>query len=101
MTSAEHADEEGSISVQSAVLRQVLIMADEDEIAPAKRCHLDVHLVSTERWQMFDFHTNEALPPYDGRERVQESTWRFEGIVAPPTHQHAIPDANWKIAGIV
>ena len=41
-------------------------------------------LVSHEKWQLMDYHTNKTVEPYDGRVRVQESTWRFEGVIAPP-----------------
>ena len=77
--------EEGSIDVQTAVLREVHVLEDQTGLPEgARRCHLDVHLVSHETWRIFDYHTNEAIEPYDGRVRVQESTWRFEGVVAEP-----------------
>lgn len=79
-------DDEDAIAVHRAVLREVLILEDEDESVPngtTRRCHLDVLFVSHEKWQMWDYHTNEALAPFDGSVRVQETTWRFEGVVAP------------------
>ena len=72
-----------AITVEKAVLRQVLIMSDDSE-SSVRRCHLDVHIVSHEKWQLMDYHTNKTVEPYDGRVRVQESTWRFEGVIAPP-----------------
>ena len=78
-------DLDDSIEVQSAVLRQVLILKDESDLPEGfRRCHLDVRITSRETWRMFDYNENEALEPFDGRARLQESTWRFEGVLASP-----------------
>jgi len=81
-------ENDGAIAVHSAVLRQVLILQDDEQdpsIQPraGRRCHLDVAFVSHETWTLMDYHSNETVEPYDGRMRVQESTWRFEGVVVP------------------
>ena len=93
------------------------ILGEEDPLAAAKRgvieelgallqappdhpgvpCHLDVKFVARESFRIFDFHTNEDLPYYDGTERRQESTWRFEGTVGLDSEV----DSTWKLYAIV
>jgi hypothetical protein len=46
-----------------------------------RRCHLDVQFLSHESWKIIDYRLNEAIEPFDGRRREQQSTWRFEGVV--------------------
>ena len=88
-------DIDGSITVHSAVLRQILHL-NEEPAPGAVKCHLDVHITSHESWRMFDYHSNEALEPFDGRVRVQESTWRFEGVVLDPEFD---PDSEAGVDG--
>lgn len=119
-------DNEESIVVHRAVLRQVLILegpegadgsvqasSDRPAAPAAQQCHLDVFIVSHEKWQMMDYHSNDTLEPYDGRVRVQQSTWRFEGLVVPPAStegdvEQEVPQANantdsvgWTVHAIV
>jgi len=82
------AEDEDAIVVQSAVLREVHVLADQEAVGPSgRRCHLDVLIRSHEKWSLFDYHQQEAIPPYDGRVRTQETTWRFEGVVSGPEEE--------------
>lgn len=73
-------DSGSDIEVQSVQLRRAQVLSE----GPRGSCHLDVHFVVNERFTIWDYHTNEAIPPFDGSVRTQRSTWRFEGVVAPP-----------------
>ena len=50
-----------------------------------------------ESYRIFDFHSNECVPPFDGRERAQESTWRFEGRVGNAPGD----EAGWRLVAFV
>ena len=85
-----------AIDVQSSVLRRVQLLHEDDGNVPAgAACHIDVHFTAEESFQIFDFHTNESIAPFDGRPRVQQSTWRFEGVVTPEQTE------NFKLYSIV
>ena len=74
-------DLEDSIEVQSAILRQVFILQDQEGVPEgARRCHLDVRITSRETWKLFDYNENVALEPFDGRARLQESSGSMEGV---------------------
>ena len=79
--------EEGSVQVQSSVLRSASVLEPGDDV-PVGTCHLDVVVTADESFQIFNYHTNEPMPPFDGQTRSQTSTWRFEGVVTP----------NWEVA---
>ena len=60
-----------------------------NDFVPAMFCFLGFSLRRS--WRIFDFREGTTLPPFDGQERTQKSTWRFEGHVRPPP---ALPDAE-------
>ena len=90
--------EEGDIVVQSAVLRKARVLKPPETIFLNGCCELDVHFTADESFQIFNYHTNEAMPPFDGGTRSQESTWRFKGVVSP-TEGAAMTD--WQLLAIV
>ena len=96
-------EDEDAIEVKSARLRQVLFMEDpESEALDRQRCHLDVHIVSSERWRLMDYHSNQAMEPFDGRVNEQESTWRFEGVVgAASADGEDLEGSGWTVHAIV
>ena len=53
-------------------------LIDQDEQWPAGSCHLDVRFVSLQRHTLVDVTPGAAFAL---EERLQESTWRFEGVV--------------------
>lgn len=79
---------EGAIRVQSAVLHRVNTVDEGAAAAAAAQraplCHLDVKFEVQETFSIMDFHENAPVEPFDGRPRLQQSIWRFEGRVPPP-----------------
>ena len=94
--------EEGSIQVQSSVLRSASVLEPGDDV-PVGTCHLDVVVTADESFQIFNYHTNEPMPPFDGQTRSQTSTWRFEGVVTPnwEVAEAAAEQPDWKLHAIV
>ena len=68
--------------------RAQLIEADEHR--PQGSCHLDVRFVSVQRHTLVD-----VLPgaTFDLDERLQESTWRFEGVVSDAIDN----EVSWRV----
>lgn len=91
----EEADD--AISVRHAVLHRAFLLQPESGPDEPKRCHLDVRFSVSERFRILDMRTNEPVPPFDGRERVQESTWRFEGPVTAAEDE----SDGWRVHSIV
>ena len=91
------------ITVRSALLSRVrLLETPADQQPGGVPCHLDVRFVVQETYRIFDFHSNELVPPFDGSPRVQESNWRFEGSVSDPeADQASEQEVGWKLYGIV
>ena len=87
-------DKEESIVVMSCALARAQLLAGDGVVAGT--CHLDVRITARESFVIFDYHTNEAVEPFDGRERIQESIWRFEGVVSPE-----VEDPAWRLYAIV
>ena len=94
--------DEGSFRVQSSVLRSASMLEPDDD-TPAGTCHLDVVVTADESFRIFNYHTNEPMPPFDGQTRSQTSTWRFEGVVTPnwEVEEAAEAQADWKLHAIV
>jgi len=101
--------DEGDIVVRSNVLRKVVVLQPGDSVpqgdgtevhVPRGSCQLDVHFSADESFRIFNYHTNELMPPFDGGTRAQESTWRFEGVVVPPDGE-AGEMTDWRLHAIV
>lgn len=106
-------DEEGAITVKRAVLHQINIVdierteaaslrlphrtASDDDFAPVL-CHLDVRFEAEESFRIMECQGNNAVEPFDGRVRNQQSIWRFEGSVAPEDDEH---DQGWRVFALV
>lgn len=105
------AEDDTAIDVRVAVLKAVLVEAppESSEAAdgppPGIRCNLDVRYEVVERFQIWDFHENAAIAPADGSERIQHSTWRFEGVVAPDDgdagSEREGGESNWRLVAII
>ena len=65
-------------------------LIEPDEHRPQGSCHLDVRFVSVQRHTLID-----VLPgaSFDLDERLQESTWRFEGVVSEGSDD----EASWRV----
>ena len=104
--------EEGSVSVDRAMLHRAQILESEPRPHVPLKVHLDVRYDATERFRIFDFHEKSPIAPFDGRPRQQVSTWRFEGTVTPPpptggeagdghdSAEFAEPE-DWRVVGPV
>ena len=68
-----------AIDVLSCRLRKAEVLVP-DEHTPAGTVHLHVDYEVEERLTIVDCHRDEPIAPFDGRARVQRSTWVYEGI---------------------
>jgi hypothetical protein len=90
-----HDEDESIVVTHATLVRAQLLTPPSDDLWLPRQCHLDVAFTSEETWRIYDYREGMALPPFDGRSRTQQSTWRFEGSVRPPP---PLPDAEVDIA---
>jgi len=88
--------EEADFKLLSCRLHKAQVLMPSDDV-PRGSCELSVHFLSEETFKIFDFHTNELVPPFDGRARQQESTWVFSGVVSADDEQ----TRPWQVERIV
>ena len=85
-----------AIEIQSATLNQVLLLDDPTfQTGDARKVHLDVRYVSTERWMMHDYNENAPIKPFDGTPFEQTTTLRWEGEVVPPGSD--VEPRGWRL----
>ena len=92
-------DRTDDFAVESAVLTRVSVMEDAGAdatgtstsldsphvpCARTRTVHLHVKFSATETYKIEDCFSNQAMPPFDGSPRHQESTWVFEGDLRAP-----------------
>lgn len=100
------ADLDGAIAVRRAVLcgAEVFKPAPDDAPDAPRRCLLDVRFEVSESFSIHDMRTGEPIAPFDGRERLAQSTWRWEGAVAPPAEDGGEPadaEEGWRVHSLV
>lgn len=94
------ADADDALNIESATLHRVLLLDDPSFVTgDARKVHLDVRFVSTERWTMHDYNDNELVPPFDGSPFEQRTVMRWEGEVVPPGSD--VEARNWRLYGLV
>ena len=85
--------------VLSARLRSVQLLQSDDGDTPPGACHVWVDFEAEERLTIYDYHTHEPIPPFDGSVRVQTSTWVFSGVVNPGDEEGAAGASDHRSAG--